>query len=317
MKYFAGIDLGGTTIKGGIVDNENRLVYSKSIDTVVERGFEAVAEDIAKLVEELLIINNLEMDDIEYVGVGSPGAVDTKSGKIYFSGNLGWENVELGEYLKKRLKKEMYVGNDGSCAALGEFLCLEDKNVDSMAMITIGTGVGFGFIFNGHMYDGATYGGGEFGHTTLVFGGEQCTCGQKGCIEAYASFTALIRDATKFATDNPKSCIAEIISRNGKINGKDIFEAAKKGYPDAQMLTERFIEYIGAGIVNIINMLDPQVIIIGGGISKSSDYFLPKVIKYASENVFCRQAKLSEIRVAARGNEAGIIGAARLGDYIK
>lgn len=317
MKYYIGIDLGGTTIKGGLLDSDNNIIYSKSIDTEVKRGFEAVAQDMATLVEEILSENSLGMNDIEYVGVGSPGAVDIRTGKIFFAGNLEWENVELGEYLKKKLGKDVYVGNDGSCAALGEFLCLEDKSIESMAMITIGTGVGFGFIFESRMYNGATYGGGEFGHTTLIFGGESCTCGQKGCIEAYASFRALIRDAQKFATDNPKSRIAEIISKKGTINGKDIFEAAKEGYGDAQKLTDRFIEYIGAGVVNIINILDPQVVVIGGGISKSSDYFLPKLMKYTADNVFCKQAKLSEIRVASRGNEAGIIGAARLGDYIK
>ena len=316
MKYFAGIDLGGTTIKGGIVDAENRIICSKSIRTLPERGFEAVAEDIAVLFEELVKSSGLEMASIEYLGAGSPGAVDVKTGKVFFSGNLGWENAELGKYLKNRLGKDVYVGNDASCAALGEFVCLEDKSIDSMAMMTVGTGVGFGLILGGHMYSGATYGGGEFGHTTLVFAGEQCTCGKKGCIEAYASFTALIRDAFKLAEDNPDGRIAEIIKRDGMIDGKSIFEAAIAGYPDARKLTETFIEYIGAGVVNIINILDPQMIVIGGGISRSSDYFLPKLIEYARENAFCRQVKLCDIRVASKGNDAGIIGAARLGDYI-
>lgn len=315
MKYFAGIDLGGTSIKGGIVNSDNEIVYTKSIRTMPERGFESVAEDIANLVIDMTNESEIKMKNIEYVGIGSPGAIDSKRGVVYFAGNLGWENAPLGEYIHRKLDKKVYVGNDANCAALGEYLTGSQKCYESMAMLTIGTGVGFGLILGNRVYSGATYGGAEFGHTTLVLNGEKCTCGKKGCIEAYASFTALVRDTERFINQNPQSKLAKLKLEKGEIEGKDIFEAAINGDEASVRIIDRFLEYIGAGVVNIINILDPAVIVIGGGISKSSEYFLPKIRKYVADNAFCKQVAPAEIRVATPGNDAGIIGSARLGEH--
>ncbi|MGB5824718.1 MAG: ROK family protein [Proteocatella sp.] len=315
MKCFAGIDLGGTNIKGGLVNSDNEILYTKSIKTMPERGFEAVAQDIANLLIDMTLESGIKMQDVEYIGIGSPGAIDSKRGVVYFAGNLGWENAHLGEYIAQKLNKQVYVGNDANCAALGEYLTGAQNKYESMAMITIGTGVGFGLILNNKVYSGATYGGGEFGHTTLILDGENCTCGKKGCLEAYASFSALLRDTGRFIKENPHSLLAKIEQEKGEIEGKDIFEAAINGNSDAINITDRFLKYIGAGVVNIINILDPAVIVIGGGISKSADYFLPKIKKYAENNAFCKQVPLPEIIVASSGNDVGIIGAARLGEY--
>lgn len=315
MKYFAGVDLGGTNIKGGLVNSDNKILYTKSIKTMPERGFEAVAEGIASLVTDMAQEYGIKMQDIEYIGIGSPGAIDSKRGVVYFAGNLGWENAHLGEYIERKLNKEVYVGNDANCAALGEYLTGSQMKCESMAMLTIGTGVGFGLILNNKVYSGATYGGGEFGHTTLILDGESCTCGKKGCIEAYASFTALLRDTGRFIEKNPQSLLAKMEHEKGELEGKDIFEAAINGNQDAINITDRFLEYIGAGVVNLINILDPAVIVIGGGISKSEAYFLPKIKKYVADNAFCKQVPMPEIKVASSGNDVGIIGAARLGEH--
>lgn len=315
MKYFAGIDLGGTSIKGGIVNSDNEILYTRSIKTMPERGFEAVAEDISKLVLDMALQYGIKMQDIEYIGIGSPGAIDSVNGVVYFAGNLSWENAHLGEYVRERLGKEVHVGNDANCAALGEYLTGSQMKYKSMAMVTIGTGVGFGLILDSKVYSGATYGGGEFGHTTLILGGEDCTCGRKGCIEAYASFTALLRDTRRFTEKNPQSLLAKLEKEKGNLEGKDVFEAAINGNSDAVAIIDRFLGYIGAGVVNLINILDPAAIIIGGGISKSEAYFLPIIKKYVEENAFCRQVPPPEIKVASSGNDVGIIGAARLGEY--
>lgn len=313
MRYFAGIDLGGTNIKGGIVSDNNEILCTKSLKTKPERGFEAVAQDIVELVKALELEAEVE---IEYVGIGSPGAVDSNKGIVYFAGNLGWENVPLSEYVSQKLNKKVYLANDANCAALGEYLSINPKDFKSMAMVTIGTGVGFGFIFEGKLYHGATYGGCEFGHTTLILDGEQCTCGKKGCIEAYASFTALIRDASKYIEAHPGGKLAKLKKENENIGGRLLFEEAVSGNEEAAEIVERFLEYIGAGIVNIVNILDPEVVVIGGGISKSSDYFIPKISRYVAENAFCKQVKPPEIKVASSGNDVGIIGAARLGEFL-
>lgn len=313
MRYFAGIDLGGTNIKGGIVNSNNEILCTRSLKTKPERGFEAVADDISMLIETM--VNEADVQ-IEYVGIGSPGAVDSNKGIVYFAGNLNWENVPLAEYVSKKLNKKVYLANDANCAALGEYLSWNSKEFNSMAMVTIGTGVGFGFIFEGKLYHGSTYGGCEFGHTTLIMDGEKCTCGKKGCIEAYASFTALIRDAGKYAEENPDSSLAKLKSEKGNLGGRLLFEEAVNSNIEAIKIVDRFLEYIGAGLVNIVNILDPEVIVIGGGISNSSDYFLPKIKQYVAENAFCKQVKPPEIRVATSGNDVGIIGSARLGEFL-
>lgn len=313
MRYFAGIDLGGTNIKGGIVNSNNEILCTRSLKTKPERGFEAVADDISMLIEAMLKEADVE---IEYVGIGSPGAVDSNKGIVYFAGNLNWENAPLAEYVSKKLNKKVYLANDANCAALGEYLGWNSKEFNSMAMVTIGTGLGFGFIFEGKLYHGSTYGGCEFGHTTLIMDGEKCTCGKNGCIEAYASFTALIRDAGKYAEENPDGSLAKLKAEKGNLGGRLLFEEAVNSNIEAIKVVDRFLEYIGAGLVNIVNILDPEVIVIGGGISNSSDYFLPKIKKYVAENAFCKQVKPPEIRVATSGNDVGIIGAARLGEFL-
>lgn len=313
MRYFAGIDLGGTNIKGGIVNSNNEILCTRSLKTKPERGFEAVADDIYRLIEAMKEELKVEID---YVGIGSPGAVDSNKGIVYFAGNLNWENAPLAEYISKKLNKKVYLANDANCAALGEYLSCNSQEFNSMAMVTIGTGVGFGFIFEGKLYHGATYGGCEFGHTTLIMDGEKCTCGKNGCIEAYASFTALVRDGSRYVEANPDSKLAKLKAEKGNLGGRLLFEEAVNSNEEAIKIVDRFLEYIGAGLVNIVNMLDPEVIVIGGGISNSSDYFLPKIKQYVLENAFCKQVSPPEIRVASSGNDVGIIGAARLGEFL-
>lgn len=309
MKYYAGIDLGGTNIAGAIIDQNNKFICHKSVKTLSERGFDAIVNDIANLVRDMILESGI--DEVQSIGIGSPGAV--KDGRVLFSGNLKWRNAPLVHKIKELTGKNTYLANDANCAALGEYIA--NKNDKSMALITIGTGVGFGFIKDNKIFAGDTYGGAELGHQMFKFGGESCTCGKNGCIEAYASFSALLRDANRYIENNKKSYLASIKKQAGMLDGKMIFSAAIAGDTGAIEITKQFIEYIALTIVGIIDVLDPSLVVIGGGICKSEDYFLPILKEYVEKNVFCTDAGIAQIKVATLGNFAGILGAAKLYEY--
>lgn len=309
MKYYAGIDLGGTNIAGAIIDENNKFICHKSVKTLSERGFDAVVGDIVALVGDM--VESCGIDGVQSIGIGSPGAV--KDGRVLFSGNLKWRNAPLADKVKELTGKDTYLANDANCAALGEYIA--NKTDKSMALITIGTGVGFGFIKDNKIFAGDTYGGAELGHQIFKFSGESCTCGKNGCIEAYASFSALLRDANRYTEQNKKSYLASIKKQVGTLDGKMIFEAAIAGDTGAITLTKQFIEYIALAITGIIDVLDPALVVIGGGICKSEGYFMPILKEYVEKNVFCIDAGVAEIKVATLGNFAGILGAAKLYDY--
>lgn len=310
MKYYAGIDLGGTNIAGAIIDENNKFICHKSVKTLSERGFDAIVNDIATLVSNMIIESGIA--DVESIGIGSPGAV--KDGSVLFSGNLKWRNAPLADMVQELTGKQTYLANDANCAALGEYIA--NKTDKSVALITIGTGVGFGFIKDNKIFAGDTYGGAELGHQMFKFGGERCTCGKNGCIEAYASFSALLRDANRYVEKNKKSYLASIKKQAGILDGEMIFAAAIAGDIGAKDLTNQFIEYIALAITSIIDVLDPALVIIGGGICKSEHYFMPILKEYVAKNVFCTDAGIAQIKVATLGNFAGILGAAKLHQYI-
>lgn len=312
MKYLVGIDIGGMTIKGGIVTTDNQIVAKSVIDTRTALGEDVICQDICDLIHGLIDMAGIEKNDILSVGVGSPGAIDTNKGLVLIAVNLKFNNVYLAQKIEDLVGIKTVVGNDANCAALGEYI-LRDTTAKSMAMITIGTGFGFGLVLDNKVYCGETYGGGEMGHSTLVFEGEECSCGEKGCVEAYASFTALHNQIDRFIAQNPQSFLANYPK---KVEGKELFELAISGNKEAQILVDRFLVYIGQTVVNIINIFDTGLIIIGGGISKSSDYFLPKIIEYVDKTRFCKISKLPEISVATNGNDVAIVGAANLINHI-
>lgn len=307
MKYFIGIDIGGTTIKGGVVSEDNHIISKKIIDTKAFCGYEVICDDICDMINELTTEANVKIEDISRIGMGSPGAIDVTNGVVLTAANLGFKNAPIAEYIKNKTGVDVFLGNDANCAALGEFV-LTETTAKSMAMITIGTGFGFGLIVNGQPYVGETYGGGEYGHTSLIFEGKPCTCGQNGCVEAYASFTAFMNQIDDYIKENPDSELASMEN----LDGKKMFELAKSDFEPAKKLVDRFITYISQAVVNIVNTFDTKIIVIGGGISKSSEYFLPKVYSYVEKNRFCKEVAMPEICVASKGNDIAIIGAANL-----
>ena len=300
----------------GLLDEAYSILEKGSVKTESEKGFEFVTDSIAALCLELIERAGLTTADISSIGVGSPGNNDKETGDIVFAGNLHWSNVPLGRTLSAKTGVDkVYVGNDADCAALGEFVVGAGKEFSSLVMITIGTGVGGGVILENKLFAPAGTVAPELGHTTLIYGGESCTCGRLGCLEAYASFTALIRDANRAADANPDSRLAQTRAAGERLSGKNIFAMAKEGDVTAKKLVDNFINYIAQGAANFANAFGPQAIVIGGGISKEGDYVAERIHDIVAREMFSGERYAPVIRMASLGNDAGIIGAGALENY--
>ena len=320
-----GLDLGGTYIKGGIVDEENRIIVHGATPTMTEREPEEIIRDMASLVKKLTEEAGITLRDIAGIGIGSPGTIDAGSGKVLYSNNIRWENVPLAELLGKMLAEDtdcsvikVRVSNDANCAALGELVCDTDSGVQSAVLLTLGTGVGSGIILNGKLYEGEQPGGAELGHMVICHGGRQCSCGRKGCLEAYVSASALVEDARQAARDTEESLLRVLAGEESDLrglNGKHVIEAVRKKDTVAVKVFEQYLEYLGCGITNIINIFRPEVIYLGGGICEGFELMEETLQKYVKQNCFGGEiAAVARIKKAAHGNDAGIIGAAALID---
>lgn len=306
---YLGIDLGGTNIEAGMVNEDGTIKKSVSTPTVANRPFNEIVRDMAKLCKGLMDITNTEAKDIKAIGIGSPGAVDNNNGVILYSNNLGWENVKIREEMRKYFNIPINIENDANAAAYGEY-SLHRKDVSDFLFITLGTGVGGGIIINRNIYRGFNGAGAELGHFTLVHNGIKCTCGKKGCWESYGSVTALIRQTSEAIMHNPNSLMAKLYRDYGEINGRTAFDAAKAGDSSAQRVVDNYIAYVADGICSMVNIFEPEVLLIGGGISKEGNYLLDPIQKYCEENYFCKNIRQTKLGIATLGNNAGIIGAA-------
>lgn len=294
-----GIDIGGTMTKIGLVDIHQKLIAKESIETKAWRTPEEVIEEIAKTTLAMLEKEEIAMDQCVGVGVGVPGTVDSKNGVVLYSNNIKWENVELAKVIGSYLPIPVSIANDADCAALGEAVAGAGKGYQDVVVLTLGTGVGGGIILDGKIYEGKGIGGSELGHMVIVENGEPCTCGRKGCLEAYASATALKRDAQR--------------ATGKELEPKEIFEAAKAGDAALEEVVETYIRRLGTGVVNIINIFRPQLFVLGGGVSEQGEELLVPLRKIMEENCFGgTKGELPELEVAALGNDAGMIGAASL-----
>lgn len=314
MKYYLGIDLGGTNIVAGIVDENNNIVGKCSTPTSLPRPDREVVDTMIILSKKVVADNNLTMDDIEWVGVGCPGSVDLDTGYVTYSNNLEWYNTPLKNWLQVGLKKTVYLDNDANAAAYGEYLAGAGKGADSMIMITLGTGVGGGIIIDNKVYRGFNYAGAELGHTVIEVGGRPCTCGRKGCLEAYASATGLINMTKETMSDYPDSVMHEIASKYGKVNGRVAFDAMRENDIGGIVTVNNYIRYLAEGVTNIINTFQPNIFCIGGGLSNEKDYLLKPLKALVARNVYTRNSvRNTEIKIATLGGDAGLIGAAMLG----
>ena len=315
MKYYLGIDLGGTNIATSVIDENYRFVARHSVPTLGTRPFEAVVKDMADAGREVLKKAGLTEKDIGYVGIGAPSTIEPKTQHIVFANNLGWKDADLAGEFRKNWDIPVKIANDADCAALGESLAGAAKDYDSVLMLTLGTGVGGSFILNKKIYLGGNGYGCEPGHSTLVYNGVRCTCGRRGCLEAYASVTALIRQSIEMMARYPGSLMREICGNDmTKVDGRTAFDAAKKGDEAALRVVENYEGYLAAGIGSLVVTFRPTVVILGGGLSNEGENLLEPVRRLVHETLYAADLIAPPaILKASLGNDAGIIGAAMLG----
>ncbi len=311
---YIGVDLGGTNIAVGLVDENGKILLKGSTPTLVERGPEPIIRDMGKLSLELLEKGGYSVDDVAAIGVGVPGVTNPETGIISFCTNLGWHNVPLVEILSQVIDKPIYVENDATVAALAESVAGVSKGVKNSIFLTLGTGVGGGIIIDGKIYSGTHHVGSELGHMTVNVEGRPCTCGGIGCWEQYSSATALIRMGREAAEEAPDCLIAKMVGGDlDKIEAKTVIDAAREKDPVAVKVYDKYIYYLAMGIVALINAFDPEVFAIGGGVSKAGDFLIEPLREKVKEYVFYKDLPYGRIELAALGNDAGIIGAAMLG----
>lgn len=307
--YYAGIDLGGTNIAAGIVDESGKMIKSMSVPTRAERDFREIVKDMAELVKKLADTAGIPIGDIAAAGIGCPGSIDSERGICEYSNNIDMHHADLAGEFRKSLNIPVHIENDANAAALGEYE-MNAKGSRSFVFVTLGTGIGSGVIIDGEIFKGFNGAGAEFGHTVINIGGEQCTCGRKGCWETYASVTALIRQTKEAMEKHKDSLMHEIAEKEGRVSGLTSFLAAKKGDKYAQYVVSKYFEYIAEGITNLVNIFQPEILVIGGSISKEGDYLLNPVKAFVEKNDFNRYMPKTKIEIAKLFGDAGIIGAA-------
>lgn len=308
-SLFLGIDLGGTDTKYGIVDGEGRVLRSAKNPTHGEEGYEKVLNRIAEFAKDL--INGYP--GVTAVGMGCPGPLNSRLGIVYETPNLpGWNNVPVQKILEEKIGLPVTLNNDANAAAFGEFWVGAGKEVGSMILFTLGTGVGGGIILDGKLYDGPDTTAGELGHMVINFDGPKCGCGNKGCIEAYASATAIRRDVKQALASGVQTSIEIPDGAEDDFGTKVVFDAAVKGDKFAIELFEKVGFYLGVAAGSIVNIFNPEMIAYGGALSNAGDFIFEPLKKTMKEIAFETPAKRCEIRQASLGNDAGIIGAAGL-----
>ncbi len=313
--YRIGVDLGGTNIKAGVVNENNEIVAQHSMPTLAQRTWTLIADDIVESVKIATEKANISLEDCVGVGMGTPGTVDVEKGLIVYSNNfLDFSEIPMQKHLEEALKLPVKMSNDANCAALGEFVAGAAKEYNSVVLITLGTGVGTGFVLDGKIFEGGGPGGAEGGHMVIVENGEKCTCGRRGCFEMYGSATALVREAIKVANEDESSLLAQMYKENGnKMNGIIPFKAARANDEAGLKVVENYTRFLSEGIVNLVNIIRPQVILVSGGISNEKEYLTDKLNYYVKNNSYAgEKVKIPDVKTATLGNNAGIVGAANL-----
>lgn len=312
--YRVGIDLGGTNIAVGIVDDNNNIIARATEKTNAPRPCEEICESISIAVNNALKNANLTLDDVSSIGAGIPGTVNPETGVIGFSNNLGFSDVPLTEILEKKVGKKIFIDNDANAAALGEMIAGAGKDAKSFVAVTLGTGVGGGTIIDGKMLLGSNFAGGELGHTVIEVAGAECTCGRRGCFEAYSSATGLIRITKEVMMKNNDSKMWELVGDDITcVSGKTAFDAMRLGDKAGNEVVDIYCKYLACGITNIVNVFQPDVLCIGGGVSREGNNILSRIVPVVERERFSKNIeKQTVIKTAELGNDAGIIGAASL-----
>ena len=311
---YAGIDLGGTNLKVGICDGDGHMLAAEKTPVPAFETSRALAEILTRAVEAAAGRAGLSAAALQGVGIGVPGAV--RGGEVIYTCNLPLRNVPLRKLFHHYLSIPLYIENDANCAALAEYYVGAGRDSKRFVTITLGTGVGAGIIHNGKIYHGANGMAGEVGHTVIERNGLPCPCGRHGCWEQYASASALKRMTAEAVAAHPDSILARVVAENdGHVSGQSAFIAARQGDPVGQRICDEYVGYLACGIVNVVNVFQPDALAIGGGVSNEADeqLLLPVQRCVERESIPCAKNRRTRIVKAELGNQAGIIGAALLG----
>ena len=319
MSYYIGVDVGGTNIACGVVDDNCNIIARSKIRTNENstNGAKPTYEEVFDVIKRAIIAAcdeaGISVSDVHSIGIGCPGTCNNDSGVVEYSNNLDFVNVPLRSDTEKEFGVPVYLENDANAAAFGEFLAGSAKGANSAVVITLGTGVGSGIVIDGKIYRGSNYAGGEIGHTVIVMDGLPCTCGRRGCFEAYSSATGLVHMTTQASELNPDSLMTKLIREEGKVSARTAYKAMKAGDPVGKAVTEQYVKYLSCGIANVINTFQPDILCIGGGVCNEGDNLLIPLKAAVAEQIYSKHsAKNTEIVICSLGNDAGIIGAAML-----
>ena len=308
-----GIDIGGTFLKAGVVTEDGNILATAARPTGFPRPVEDIIKDIAGAATDAVAKAGLTLDDVSFVGCGCPGTVNQQTRLIEYAGNLGFKQTPLVGELEKLLGKPVMAENDANAAMLGEWKAGAARGTQDCVCITLGTGVGGGVIAGGKMVRGVNSAGAELGHTVIDFNGVQCNCGRKGCWEAYASVTALIRQTQAAMMADLDSAMWQLAPTLEEVSGRTAWDAMRAGDETGKAVVDQYIEYVGVGVVNMINVFQPEVLCIGGAISKEGDRLLQPLMEKAMIEHYSKYSeKQTKICRCELGNDAGIIGAAFL-----
>lgn len=306
-----GIDLGGMSAKAAIL-SEGKLIGKSRVETSAEKSVNDTALSLVKLCMETAEKAGKSFESVQAIGIGSPGFIDSATGTVVSWTNFGWRNVPLAELVKKYSGKPVFVTNDANAAALGEAKYGAGKRYSDSVLVTIGTGVGGGVVIGGKLFEGFRSAGTEVGHMIIRQNGELCSCGRKGCYERYASARALLRMTREAMADHPESAMWKYAETLEKVDGRTVFFAMQKDDAAAKKVFEEYIANLGEGIINLVNVLRPQAVILGGGLSAEGETLLAPLRKFISPRIFVSESEVPlDLLCAELGNDAGLYGAAQ------
>lgn len=313
--HLLGVDLGGTKILAGVFDAKFNLKGATKLSTKADRGVEAVIDRIARCVNDAVDECDLSLKQFRGLGIGAPGAVDSESGRVIFAPNLpGWKDIPLKKELEKRLGIPVFTGNDCNVCTLGTFDREYKAKPKNLIGVFIGTGIGGGLVINGDLYAGHNLTAGEIGHMVIEVNGPKCGCGNRGCLEALASRTAIFRNIQSGVKDGQKTILTDMLGPDlADMRSGDLRKAIRKGDKFVEKVIEDAAEYAGIGVANLINILNPEIVVVGGGVIEAlENEMMPTLIKAAKEHVMSGTMSGIEIEASKLGDHAGITGAAVL-----
>ncbi len=310
---YLGIDLGGSHIGCGVVDAQGTIIAKAEVPTLPERPYEEIIRDMAACAMQALTLSGNAPADIATIGIGIPGIADNLTGMVIFCTNLGWTDVPLRDELQKYLNRPVYIENDATVAGFAESVAGVSRNAGSSVFLTLGTGVGGGIVIGGRPWTGAHGVATEIGHITMEIDGIPCTCGKDGCLERYCSATAIIRMAREACLAHPYNAISQKVKNDlDKITAKIVIDLARDGDDIAVKLFHRYCRYLAIGINTVISFLDPDMVVLGGGVSHAGDFLLDTVRAKIPSLLMFKTMPYAGVELAELGNDAGMIGSAML-----